>query len=137
MSRFAKENRFFIERNSECRTTLQFADGSYQDTVGQVRTEWTFLTGLTIPVTFEVLEECCFEVVIGDSILWENNVFEDDAYFMFNYRSENQIYNLAPFGLVKNWQRKWSTFKDHITRSGTSIPRPSCPFLPTQLTQAR
>lgn len=76
------------------------------------------MTGLSIPVTFEVLEGCCAEVVIGDSILWEHNVFEDGAYSVFTYASENEIYSLAPFGLVKNWHRKLNTIRDYIVRPG-------------------
>ena len=83
---------------------------------------------MSIPVTFEVLEGCCAEVVIGDSIIWEHNVFEDDAYSVFAYASENEIDSLAPFDLVKNWQRKLNTVRDHITRSGTGDTSPQLPL---------
>ena len=75
-------------------------------------------------MTFEILEDCCAKVVIGDSILWEHNVFEDDAYSMVDCTSESEIYSLAPFDVVKNWQRKLGTVKDRITRSRLSNTAP-------------
>ena len=134
---FAREHGFHIWKNSWCCTTLQFADGSRQNTVGQVHTDWTFTTGLRIPVTFEVLEDCCAEIVIGDSILWDHGVFEDDAYSMVDCATENDMYNLAPFDLVKNWQRRLSTMKDHIIRGKPGNTYAGCPFLIAQLTYTR
>ena len=137
LHRFAREHGFHIRKSSWCHTTLQFADGSRQDTVGQVHTDWTFATGLRIPVTFEVLEDCCAEIVIGDSILWDHGVFEDDAYSMVDCATEKDMYNLAPFDLVKNWQRRLSTMKDHITRGKPGNTYAGCLFLVAQLTYTR
>ena len=79
-------------------------------------------------MTFEVLENCSAEVVIGDSILYEYNVFEEEAYSMVDCASENDMYSLAPFDLVKNWQRKLGTVKDRIIKSGNSNISPHLPI---------
>ena len=42
---------------------FQFADGSPARTVGQVETYWTFANDGGIPVTFDVLEYCCSNVI--------------------------------------------------------------------------
>lgn len=65
---------FRIRKNSSRRRLLVFADGSFQRTIGQMKTYWTFSSGQRIPITFEVLENCCADVVIGESILYDHHV---------------------------------------------------------------
>ena len=99
---------------------LQFADGTYQETVGRVHTYWTFKSGERIPITFEVLENCCSDLIIGDDILWDHNVFEVYASSIIANASsiianassiiarpeECEPYSLAPFGWLNGWQKK-------------------------------
>ena len=86
---------------------LQFADGSYDKTVGQVKTYWTFASGERIPVTFEVLEYCCSDVIIGEEILMEQNVFVDHAASILLIATlDDDSYELASFDFVKSWQRR-------------------------------
>ncbi|KAI4243484.1 MAG: hypothetical protein L6R40_003486 [Gallowayella cf. fulva] len=91
------------------RNLLQFADGTYQETVGQVQTNWTFASSECIPLIFEVLENCCSDVVLGDTILYDYNVFEDHAASILSYESLDSMLQLAPFDFVKNWQRNPSS----------------------------
>ena len=92
---------------------LQFADGSYDKTVGQVKTYWTFGSGERIPVTFEVLEYCCSDVVIGEGILTEHNVFvEHAASILWTMTAHDDSYELAPFDFINSWQRCYKKVKD-------------------------
>ena len=85
---------------------LQFADGSYDLTVGQVETHWTFATGERIPVTFEVLEYCCSDVIIGEEILTEHNVFQrHEASIVQTAAVDDDCFELAPFDFVNTWQK--------------------------------
>ena len=87
---------------------LQFADGSYDKTVGQVKTYWTFESGERIPVTFEVLEYCCSDVIIGEEILTEQNVFVEHAASLFlTVTLDDDSYELAPFDFFKSWQIRY------------------------------
>lgn len=82
---------------------LQFADGTLQETVGQVDTTWTFASGLKIPVTFEVLENCSADVILGEDVVWEHgehDVFPTHAasiQAMPYEREEEMLFSLAPF----------------------------------------
>lgn len=93
---------------------IQFADGSYDKTVGQVKTYWTFASGERIPVTFEVLEYCCSEVIIGEEILTEQNVFvEHSASIVWTATLNDDSYVLAPFDFINSWQRSWRIAMDY------------------------
>ena len=92
---------------------LQFADGSYDKTVGQVKTYWTFASGERVPVTFEVLEYCCSDVVIGEELLTEHNVFVDHAPSIFmTATGHDESYELAPFDFFNFWQRHYERLMD-------------------------
>ena len=80
---------------------LQFADGSYAETVGQVFTTWTFESGEQVPVKFEILQDCCSEVVIGEEILYKHNVFENHATSIVMLEAVTDEYDLAPFDFVR------------------------------------
>ena len=109
---YANAHGLHIKKGPGCYNILQFADGTCQVTVGQVETSWVFQSGKCIPVTFEVLENCCADVVLGDSLLYDHNVFEDHASSIIEFHSDSD--QLAPFDLVKKWQRQWSSFKDRL-----------------------
>ena len=92
---------------------LQFADGSYDKTVGQIKTYWTFASGERVPVTFEVLEYCCSDVVIGEEILTEHNVFvEHAASILLTITGHDDSYELAPFDFINSWQRCYKKVTD-------------------------
>ncbi|MCJ1248726.1 hypothetical protein MMC30_005945 [Trapelia coarctata] len=102
---YAIDNGFRIRRGPQNRGYLQFADGSYEETVGQVSTSWTFESGQTIPVTFEVLENCISDVIIGEDILTRYNVYEEHASSLVRLECQGDSYELAPFDYMSSWQR--------------------------------
>lgn len=89
------------------RNFLQFADGSIEETVGQLKGHWTFVSGECATMTFEVLERCCANVIIGEEVLWRYEVFEKHASSIITCSGEGS-HNLAPFDLVTAWHRKLS-----------------------------
>ena len=93
---------------------LQFADGSYDKTVGQVETSWTFASGERISVTFEVLEYCCSDVIIGEQILTDHNVFVEHAtsIILAEISDDDGSYGLAPFDYMNSWQRAYKRIVD-------------------------
>lgn len=88
----------YISREPHERGYLQFADGTYQETVGRVYTHWKFKSGDRIPITFEVLEDCCYHVIIGEDILWDYDVFQVHEASLCSVFHMNEIDRLAPFG---------------------------------------
>ena len=103
---YALENGLEIQRGPKHCGYLQFADGSYDLTVGQVETHWTFASGERIPVTFEVLENCCSDVIIGEEILTEHNVFQEhEASILQTAAVDDDYFELAPFDFVNSWQK--------------------------------
>lgn len=102
---FVIDDFLYLAKGPEHRKWLQFADGSCEQTVGQVNTYWTFATGERIPVTFEVLEECCFDVIIGEEICTQHNVFEDHGSSLIMLDSSLDSYELAPFDFIGGWER--------------------------------
>ncbi|KAL8749176.1 MAG: hypothetical protein Q9184_006910 [Pyrenodesmia sp. 2 TL-2023] len=111
MSSFALAHGLRIRKGTAHRNILQFADGTYQETVGQVETYWTFETGERILVTFEVLENCCSDVILGENILYDHNVFEDHTWSLVVMESDCDAYQLAPFDFANRWQRSWPKIK--------------------------
>lgn len=105
-SRYAQTQGFDIKTQPENCGYLQFADGSIQETVGQVTTTWTFENGECIPVTFEILQHCCSDVILGDDILWENDVFGRHSSSLVDAASSDEAFDLAPFGYLRKWQKK-------------------------------
>ena len=103
---------FLVNRESRNRGYLIFADGTSQYTVGQVDTTWTFETSEKVPVTFEVLEGCSADVILGEELLWDYNVFEKHIDSLVDLdrcqdgSNTGQPHDLAPFTFVKRWQQK-------------------------------
>ncbi|KAL8845811.1 MAG: hypothetical protein Q9221_009053 [Calogaya cf. arnoldii] len=48
-------------------------------------------------------------VVLGDTVLYDYNVFEDHAASISSYESQYDIQQLAPFDFVKKWQRHFAS----------------------------
>lgn len=103
---YAQNHGFEIQTHPENCGYLQFADGSFQQTVGQVTTTWTFENGECIPVTFEILQHCCSDVILGDDILWERDVFGRHSSSLVDAASSDEALDLAPFGYLRKWQKK-------------------------------
>lgn len=103
---YAIDNGLEIKLEPKNRGYLQFADGTYEKTVGQVETFWTFESGERIPITFEILRYCCSDVIIGEDILTEHNVFQAHAASISSDMAfEDDSFELAPFDFVNSWQR--------------------------------
>lgn len=121
-SRYAQSHGFDIQTQPENCGYLQFADGSFQQTVGQVTTTWTFENGECIPVTFEILQHCCSDVILGDDILWENDVFGRHSSSLVEAASSDETFGLAPFGYLRKWQKKMDSL---FHKSQTPAIRPN------------
>ena len=106
LSSFAIAHDMRIRRGHNRRKILQFADCTRQSTVGQVETYWTFASGKRIPITFEVLEDCCADIIIGEEALFYYNVYEDHADSFTTESLETDAYQLAPFDILTRWHRK-------------------------------
>ncbi len=119
---YAIDNGLEIKTEPENRGYLQFADGSFDETVGQVHTFWTFASGQRIPVTFEILRYCCSDVIIGEEILTEHDVFEKHAgSILYDMAFDDDSYELAPFDFVNSWQRGYEGLIEKVTpRKGLS-----------------
>ena len=108
MNRYAENHDFIIMRGPEHRRVLEFADGSRQRTVGQVETSWTFDSGQGITLVFEVLEDCIHDVILGEEVLWEHDVFETHAASIQTLPSDTESFDLAPFSFIPQWVQKLS-----------------------------
>ncbi|KAL9579577.1 MAG: hypothetical protein Q9203_006634 [Teloschistes exilis] len=112
---YALEKGLEIKRNHE-KQYLGFADGTCQETEGRVDTHWTFTSGERIPITFEVLKYCCSDVIIGEEVLTEHNVFEDHTSSIIATPCGNNIHPLAPFDFVRAWQRPLDKINQKLSR---------------------
>ena len=133
---YAIDHGLEIKTGPEHRGYLQFADGSFDETVGQVETSWTFASGERIPVTFEVLEYCCSDVIIGEDILTDHNVFQEHAASIFSQASDEDYYELAPFDYVNSWQRGYEKLKEKLASKEDS-PRRRPPAMDTEAEEQR
>lgn len=94
---------------------LQFADGNYQKTIGQVTAYWTFASGEKALLTFEVLEDCASEVVIGKDFIFKHNIFVDHASSLRMLEFDCDSYELASFDFISSWQQKYLNVKSNST----------------------
>ena len=94
-----------------------------------MNTTWTFASGLQIPVTFEVLENCSADVIIGEEVLWEHDVFRSHAAAIYEkpYKNEeDELLDLAPFSYMGKWQQKSSYFKHKLlSKFNSESPNPN------------
>ena len=75
-------------------------------------------------VTFEVLENCSADVILGEDVLWEHDVFRSHAASIHEKPSENEddeLLDLAPFSYTGKWQQKTSDFKHKILSKFNSM----------------
>lgn len=121
---YAIDHGLELKSGPKHRGYLQFADGSFDETVGQVETYWTFVSGERIPVTFEVLEYCCSDVIIGEDVLTEYNVFQEHAASIISdVAFDSDCYELAPFDFVNSWQRGCEKLMDKVAFKKDSSQR--------------
>lgn len=67
-------------------------------------------------MTFEVLEHCSSEVIIGEEILTEQNVFIEHSASIFSTATlDDDSYRLAPFDFINSWQRSYRRATDKAT----------------------
>ena len=125
---FAVDNNLPIKRGDAHHLLVQFADGTIMKTVGQIDTFWTFASGESTPVRFEVLENCCSNVIIGEEILTRNAVFTKHAASIVTLASSEQMdaYELAPFDFINSWQRASARIADKLGRNRDETQIPSC-----------
>ncbi|KAL9582106.1 MAG: hypothetical protein Q9212_003487 [Teloschistes hypoglaucus] len=112
---YALEKGLEMKRNDE-KQYLGFADGTCQETEGRVDTYWTFASGERILITFDVLKNCCSDVIIGEEVLTEHNVFEDHTSSIIATPYESDIHPLAPFDFVRTWQRPFEKINQKLSR---------------------
>ena len=120
---YAVDNGFHVETGPNRRNWLQFADGSCEETFGQVETYWTFATGERVPLTFEVLENCYSDVIIGEEILTQHNVFEIHASSLVFLEASPDSHELAPFGFIYAWQRALGRVRGSKSKDGQDQTR--------------
>lgn len=112
--RYAKSHGFHIKTGPGTENFLQFADGSYQETVGQVTTHWTFASGERALLTFEVLEACASEVVIGEDFIYSHKIFHEYEASLWMFSLDNDSFDLAPFDFVTTWQKNYLNMKSKL-----------------------
>ena len=100
---FALAQGFHIDSSPDSCGYLEFADCSIQATVGQVRTSWTFENGDTVPVTFEVLENCIVDVVLGEEITYQHDILEAHSSSLIYLSASDEYPELAPFDYWQKW----------------------------------
>ncbi|KAM0796708.1 hypothetical protein BDR22DRAFT_510597 [Usnea florida] len=114
---YAEALGFEISKGFDNRGFLQFADGTLQETIGQVDTTWTFASGLEIPITFEVLENCSANVILGEDFLLDHDVFRAHVASIkeIPYEdAEDEPADLSPFGYTNYWQQKFENGRSKI-----------------------
>ena len=57
---------------------------------------------------FEVLEDCLHDVILGDEVLWDHDVFETYSASIQTLPTDTDSFNLAPFSFVPEWVPKLS-----------------------------
>jgi hypothetical protein len=107
----------YIDTGPGTQNFLQFADDSYQETISQVTAYWTFASSEKALLTFEVLEDCASEVVIGEDFLFKHNIFADHTSSLRMLEFDCDSYELAPFDFISSWQQKCLNVKSRLHRN--------------------
>ena len=105
-----------IHKDQCYRNHLVFADGTQMETLGQVYSQWTFASGKSIPITFEVIDACFADIVIGEEVLWGHKVFERYASSIVMAERGVERSGLAPFDFVRSWERRMKGIMHSVTR---------------------
>lgn len=74
---YAERRGYKINKIESDMDELQFADGSSQRTIGKIDARWAFNDdpGGSVTITFEILSQCPYEVIIGQNILYDHDVY--------------------------------------------------------------
>ena len=112
--RYAKKNGFKIDTGPGTRKTVEFADSSIQPTVGQVYSYWTFASGQRVQLAFDVIKDCCSDVILGVDFVWDHKVFEIHEKSMVKNPQGARISDLAPFTFVNLWQQGTSNIAHNV-----------------------
>jgi hypothetical protein len=95
-------------------TVLQFADGSTQRSLGQVRATWSTKTSSSMFLkqrTFEVLSGCPFDVILGQDIVYKSRVYESlDGDNLHEDVSNFNLVIVIPKILKKFWRPRLGMF---------------------------
>lgn len=70
---------------------------------------------------FEVLENCAADVVLGEEIIYQHNLFETYASSITEVDECEEPYLLAPFGFLTSWQAKTT----NVAQGATAVFRKS------------
>lgn len=134
---YALRMAFTVKRGPEDREEIQLADGTIQETAGRVDTYWKFKNDELVPITFEVLENCCSDVVVGEEFLSDHEVFHKQLSSLVDTRWNINFYELAPFDFVRKWQRPFQELSQTLSKSIVSIPLLSRPPKSINLNSSR
>ncbi|KAG8529613.1 uncharacterized protein KY384_006250 [Bacidia gigantensis] len=105
---YATSRGLAIDDDAEACGYLQFADGTTQPTLGQVKTTWTLQNGVAVPLTLEVLRNCCATLILGEDFLFDNNVFDSYETLVLGDEFDTSYHEpplLAPFAYKSSWQK--------------------------------
>jgi hypothetical protein len=110
----------FVEVNgweiSENRSSLRFADGSIQESLGQVHGIWRFgeNDGREMrQLVFEVLRDCPFDVVLGQEVVYGIGIYQNYADYLITVIGPSKYgagFNLVVYipRFLKKFRRKLS-----------------------------
>ena len=89
---YAREHGLVIDTSPDAQGFLQFADGTMQETLGQVTTKWAFGDDAENPiiVTFKVLSECAYDVILGQGILYQHQAYVKHRACLVDTQTEHQ-----------------------------------------------
>lgn len=75
--KYARDHGLIIYTDDDSRGLLQFADGTTQEALGRVTAKWAFKDDIDNPmnVSFEVLAECAYDVILGQEILYQHEAY--------------------------------------------------------------
>ena len=102
---WARRNGYHIKSGRKHRTWIRFANGSMEETVGQIEAPWTFGNGQHGQckyLTFHVLASCASDVVLGAELLYKTNAFNTYGDSIIVKSSTSDFWELQPFDFVVN-----------------------------------
>ena len=102
---------------------LQFANGTFTEAVSRVDTTWTFVSGLKVPIMFEVLKKRC--AIVIPCFCSSHSVFLCDSVFPSkpnvapaqgkSHEDEDRILPLVPFSYEIIQQRDANDLKSKLS----------------------
>ena len=111
-----------VDQDPKCRGYVQFANGAIQQTLGRVESSWTFENGETIFETFEILENCLFDIVLGEDVLYRHDIFNLHSSSLVSQGIDNSYPELAPFDYLDKLPIFESLDKLHLSKYIHKLP---------------